>query len=106
MGPQGVRAFCRLRKESDGKQLHSPGPDQSYEAYKARLRGVREVGRHLGSPAPVPHLRARRLLRFLEEQTRDKTLPACCASADSVDEPGERWIWCYVDELEPGELDA
>ena len=21
-------------------------------------------------------------------------------------QPGERWIWCYVDELEPGELDA
>ncbi len=21
-------------------------------------------------------------------------------------EPGERWMWCYVDELEPGELEA
>jgi uncharacterized UBP type Zn finger protein len=21
-------------------------------------------------------------------------------------EPGERWIWCYVDEISPGELDA
>jgi uncharacterized UBP type Zn finger protein len=21
-------------------------------------------------------------------------------------EPGERWIWCYVDEMEPGELEA
>lgn len=21
-------------------------------------------------------------------------------------EPGERWVWCYVDEIEPGELDA
>jgi hypothetical protein len=21
-------------------------------------------------------------------------------------EPGESWIWCYVDEIEPGELVA
>jgi hypothetical protein len=21
-------------------------------------------------------------------------------------EPGERWVWCYVDEMEPGELAA
>jgi uncharacterized UBP type Zn finger protein len=21
-------------------------------------------------------------------------------------EPGERWVWCYVDEVEPGELDS
>ena len=21
-------------------------------------------------------------------------------------EPGESWIWCYVDEMSPGELDA
>jgi len=21
-------------------------------------------------------------------------------------EPGERWIWCYVDELSPGEVNA
>jgi uncharacterized UBP type Zn finger protein len=21
-------------------------------------------------------------------------------------EPGERWVWCYADELVPGELDA
>ena len=21
-------------------------------------------------------------------------------------EPGERWIWCYVDQMEPGELEA
>jgi uncharacterized UBP type Zn finger protein len=21
-------------------------------------------------------------------------------------EPGEAWIWCYVDEIMPGELDA
>jgi len=21
-------------------------------------------------------------------------------------EPGERWMWCYVDEIEPGELAA
>jgi len=21
-------------------------------------------------------------------------------------EPGERWVWCYIDEMEPGELEA
>ena len=21
-------------------------------------------------------------------------------------EPGETWVWCYVDQMEPGELDA
>ena len=21
-------------------------------------------------------------------------------------EPGERWMWCYVDQMEPGELEA
>ncbi len=21
-------------------------------------------------------------------------------------EPGESWVWCYVDQMEPGELDA
>ena len=39
-----------------------------------RLRRMSEDGRHLGPPAPVPHLRPRRLLRFFQEQTRHQTL--------------------------------
>ena len=39
-----------------------------------------EDGRQLGAPAPVPHLRPRRLLRRLEEQARHQALPRDAAS--------------------------
>jgi hypothetical protein len=44
-------------------------------AERARVRGLSEDGRRVGSPAPLPHVRPRRLLRQLEEQARDEALP-------------------------------
>src|SRR5207245_128008 len=39
------------------------------------MRGLSENRRHLGPPATVPHVRPRRLLRFVQEQACDEALP-------------------------------
>ena len=64
-----------------------------------RLRGVPADGGHLGPPAPLPDLRPRRLLRFLEEQARHQALPRHQHPIVQSFEPGEDWVWCYVDEV-------
>ena len=29
-----------------------------------------------------------------------------CLSCGNLIEPGESWVWCYVDKMSPGELGA
>src|SRR5712692_2480882 len=52
--------------------MPSPKPDPEGDALGEKLRGLPQDGRSLGTAAHVPHLRARRLLRFLEGQARDE----------------------------------
>ena len=40
-----------------------------------------------------------RLLRLVEEQACDQTLSRHAPSGDALLEPGEHWMWCYVDVL-------
>jgi hypothetical protein len=39
------------------------------------------------------------LLRFIEEQARDETFRATKHPVMQSIEPGENWMWCFVDEL-------
>src|SRR5438309_5121491 len=55
--------------------LHAPRANSQSKAENQGLRGVSEDGGHLGSPAFVRGLRPCRLLRLVEEQARDLTLP-------------------------------
>src|SRR5947209_18676129 len=59
--------------------------DPNYDDGQARLRRVREDGRFVGAPAAVPDLRARGLLRFVEEQTRHQAFPPGETSAGAFD---------------------
>ena len=63
------------------------------------LRGVPENGRRLGASAPLPHVRARRLLRLLALQARDQAFHRTKHPIIQSLEPGEDWKWCYVDEV-------
>src|SRR5919198_3174166 len=63
------------RRAHGYKAVHAPRPGAGGDAERRRVRGVSEDGRRVGAPAPVPQLRARRLLRQLEEQARDEALP-------------------------------
>ena len=54
------------------------------DAQRRRLRGLPAHRRHLGAPAPVPHVRSRRLLRPVEEHARDQALPRRAPPADPV----------------------
>ncbi len=47
----------------------------------------------------MPHLRPRRLLRFVQEQARTKHFHATNHPIVASFEPGEYWRWCYVDEI-------
>ena len=56
--------------------------------------------RHLGPPATLPELRPRRLLRQLAGPPRDPPRPTTEHPVAASFEPGERWAWCYVDQIE------
>ena len=63
-----------------------------------------ENGGRLGAPAPVPELRPRRLLRFVERTNHaTKHFHATKHPIVKSFEPGEDWAWCYIDEVD---LDA
>jgi len=64
-----------------------------------RLRGVPEDRIHLGSPARMPRMRPRRLLRFVPPQARDQTLPRDAASDHDVRAARRKLKYCYVDEI-------
>src|SRR5262245_30789495 len=65
--------------------LFSSRPDPTHQHGQTRLRRLREDRRYLGPSAPVPGVRPCGLLRFLEKQTRDKTLSPQQAPSDSLD---------------------
>src|SRR3954449_7569942 len=77
-------------------RTHRHGP--RCDAERARLRGVLADRQSVGAPAPVPHLRTCRLLRFVSAPARDRALschrPSCHRGLRSP----EGWGWCYVDE--------
>jgi len=62
-------------------------------------RNARDGG-HLGAPSPVPGVRARRMLRQLEEQARHQAFQEDRASDHHLARAGEGWSWCYVDEID------
>ena len=68
-------------------------------AQRARLRGMPEDRRSVGSPTAVPDLRPCRLLRQLAEPPRDQAFPRHPPSDHRGYDPPEGWGWCYVDEL-------
>jgi hypothetical protein len=49
-------------------------------------------------------VRERRLLRFLKKQARNKALSRDEASTDPFDRAARSLVWCYVDEISPGEI--
>ncbi len=50
-----------------------------------RLRRMRQNRGFLGPLTPLPNMRARRMLRFFQEQARYKALPQREASPDPLD---------------------
>jgi hypothetical protein len=46
------------------------------------------------------------MLRFVPQPTRDETFFGTGHPLIRSAEPGERWMWCYVDEVVAGELAA
>ncbi len=61
--------------EHNRRELHAPGPDTRRPPLGAGLRGLPEDRGHVGTPARMPLLRARRLLRLEQEQARNQALP-------------------------------
>src|ERR1700704_1327976 len=62
-------------KASDGRDLQPPENHPHREAERARLRGMSQDRIALGSLAPVPDVRACRLLRRLAEPPRHQAFP-------------------------------
>src|SRR6185503_17348602 len=54
--------------------MHSSEIRAYLQAQYGRLRGVPGDGGYVGAPAPVPHMRSRRVLRRFEEYPRDQAL--------------------------------
>ena len=83
-GAQVVAALHRYLGERSSWHDAAMHPRQLYpqgDAECARLRGMpQNSGRMVGASAPVPHLRSRRLLRRLAEQTCDQAFPSHTAS--------------------------
>ena len=53
----------------------------------------------MGSLAPVHHMRPRRLLRQLPGRHATAHFHSSSHPLVQSFEPGEDWIWCYVDDL-------
>src|SRR5579863_10324574 len=71
-----IVTVAKGRRYAKSATMYASGPyPQRSAAHAAGLRGVPEDGRHLGPPAPVTRVRARRLLRQLQEQARHQALP-------------------------------
>ena len=87
-------------------RMRTRQPDQGHAHEQALLRGLRENGRFVGAPADVPYVRARGLLRLVAEPARNQALQDDRPSVDSIDRAGESWMWCYVDNVVPAELEA
>src|SRR5437588_816994 len=67
-------------KSLDARRLHPSQSNQVHYHGQACLRGLRENRRYLGPPAAMPGMRARRLLRFLEDQACHQTFSSQQAS--------------------------
>src|SRR5689334_23832871 len=63
-------------RKRDVSTMRAPGSDHNHPDRQARLRGLHQNRRPLGSPAHVPLVRACRLLRLVEEQARHQALSA------------------------------
>ena len=57
-----------------------------------------KAGLPLGPPAPLPDVRARRLLRQLAQRHATKHFHNTDHPVIASFEPGERWAWCYADQ--------
>src|SRR5215471_4818843 len=68
--------------------MHASRVDSQGQTQREGLRGMPEDGRLVGPPASVPELRARRLLRLVQEQARHDTLPRDSTSHRSVPRAG------------------
>jgi hypothetical protein len=53
----------------------------------------------MGAPAPLPHVRPCRLLRFLACRHATKHFHHTEHPIIRSFEPGEYWGWCYIDQL-------
>src|SRR5260370_32077274 len=87
--PTGIARLWKRnspRKEGrDEHRLFASGSDPRKHHGQARMRGMLEDRRFVGTPAPVHGVWARGLLRLLEKQARDETLSPDPAPADPVD---------------------
>src|SRR5260370_16157344 len=70
--------------ESHGEKMLAPVTDSRSSTKRPGLQGMPGDGGDLGSPAPLPFMRARRLLRRLQEQACYGALPKSSASDHPV----------------------
>ena len=81
-------------------RMHAPGPDRGRRAADARgVWRVPEGGRDVGPPQALPLVRRRELLRLLPARHATAHFHRSGHPLVQSFEPGEDWVWCYVDEL-------
>jgi hypothetical protein len=90
-----ARRLCVRRSRREGR-VHRPRHDRADRSAGASrwLRRVPRDGRMVGSPAHVPALWPRLVLRQLAEQARLGACPRHRSSDRTVRERGEDWRWC------------
>ena len=65
-----------------------------------------ENRRHLGAPAALSFLRPCGCCDSSKNKHATKHFHATKHPLVRSIEPGETWVWCYVDEVMPGELET
>ncbi len=70
-----------------------------------RVRGLPQNRRHLDALKALLNVRPRGVLRFLQHAHATRHFHETKHPLVRSIEPGETWLWCYVDEVLPGELE-
>jgi hypothetical protein len=83
--PETARSF--------GPAMRARGPNTRGGLDLRGLRAVHSHGRHVGPPEDLHDVRPGRLLRLLHKHADEAAHPIARSK-----EPGEDWLWCYVDE--------
>ena len=83
----------------EGACTHIQDVEKRRPREEAPVRRVRDDGRAMGASAHLSDVRRHAMLRLVPQQAREPPCGELGASVACSAEPGERWLYCYADDV-------